>query len=176
MEKYICQGIITEECKINKMDKNKNSTKIWLVILRVLIGWHFLYEGLVKATNPNWSSVGFLMDSEGWFKGIFEAMAANPSILSAVDFVNVWGLIAIGFGLILGLFTRVAIWSGVVLLALYYFSHPPLIGFRYSMPAEGSYLIVNKNLIEMVALIVLSFFRTGTFIGIDRLIFRKKKL
>lgn len=160
------------------MGKNQlsNNSKLWLVVLRVLIGWHFLYEGLVKATNPNWSSVSFLIDSEGWFKGIFEAMATNPSILNIVDFLNIWGLMAIGLALILGLFTRVAIWSGVVLLTFYYLSHPPFVGLRYSMPTEGSYLIVNKNLIELAALIVLSFFNTGKYIGIDRLIFRKKQV
>ena len=38
-----------------------------LVALRVLIGWHFLYEGLAKLVNPDWSSVGFLLDSQGVF-------------------------------------------------------------------------------------------------------------
>ena len=27
-----------------------------LVLLRVLIGWHFLYEGVSKLINPYWSS------------------------------------------------------------------------------------------------------------------------
>ncbi|WP_262487011.1 hypothetical protein [Geofilum rubicundum] len=27
-----------------------------LVITRVLIGWHFLYEGVSKIANPNWSA------------------------------------------------------------------------------------------------------------------------
>ncbi|GAG09256.1 unnamed protein product, partial [marine sediment metagenome] len=42
-------------------------------------------------------------------------------------------------------------------------------------PVEGSYLIVNKNLIEMCALFVLTIFPTGTIIGLDRLIFLKNK-
>ena len=52
--------------------KNINYTTtqlFWLVALRVLIGWHFLYEGLVKVVNPNWSSAGYLMDSQGFFSG-----------------------------------------------------------------------------------------------------------
>ena len=24
------------------------------VLLRILIGWHFLYEGVIKAYNPSW--------------------------------------------------------------------------------------------------------------------------
>ena len=31
-----------------------------LVVLRVLIGWHFLYEGIAKLLNPYWSSAAFL--------------------------------------------------------------------------------------------------------------------
>jgi len=144
-----------------------------MLVLRVIIGWHFMYEGLVKFTNPNWSSVGFLLDSQGWFKGMFESMAANPNVLAVVDFMNIWGLIAIGLGLILGLFTRVATWSGIVLLAMYYLSHPPFVGLKYGMPMEGSYLVINKILIEMVALITLLFVPTGKYIGIDRLICKK---
>ncbi len=82
----------------------------WLVTFRVIIGWHFLYEGMVKVTNPNWSSVGYLLDSSGIFKEFFLSIATNPDILNIADFLNMWGLIAIGLGLILGAFTRVALW------------------------------------------------------------------
>ena len=146
----------------------------WLVVLRVSIGWHFLYEGLAKLGNPNWSSLSYLLDSQGLFRGLFVSMASDPAVLQVVDFLNVWGLVAIGLGLILGLFTRVALFSGILLLAFYYLSHPPFVGLKYAMPAEGSYLVVNKVLIEGVALVVLLFFDTGRAIGIDRFICRKK--
>ena len=95
-------------------------------------------------------------------------MANNPTLLNTIDFLNIWGLIAIGLGLILGLFTPVAISGGVILLGMYYLSHPPFIGLRYALPVEGSYLLVNKTLIEMVALVVLLVFPTGKYIGLDR--------
>jgi thiosulfate dehydrogenase [quinone] large subunit len=152
-----------------------NVQLFWLVSLRVLIGWHFLYEGLAKLMNPNWSSVGYLLDSEGFFKEFYISLASNPTTLGVVDFLNVWGLILIGLGLILGLFTRISTFAGVLLLALYYFSHPPCVGFKYALPMEGSYLIVNKILIEMIALVVLFVFPTGKRIGIDRLICRKNR-
>lgn len=139
-----------------------------LVALRMLIGWHFLYEGVVKLWNPNWSAGGYLQDSAGLFKNLFYWMAGNSSVLSAVDFINVWGLVLIGLGLIVGLFTRWALIGGIVLLAFYYLSHPALIGIKYALPSEGSYLLVNKNLIEMAALAVLLVFPTSHIIGLDR--------
>jgi thiosulfate dehydrogenase [quinone] large subunit len=63
----------------------------------------------------------------------------------------------------------------MMLLFLYYVANPPLIGMNYSMPSEGSYLIVDKNLIELVALALLVYFPSGNIIGIDRLIFSEKK-
>jgi thiosulfate dehydrogenase [quinone] large subunit len=155
---------------------SSKSRAFWLITLRVVIGWHFLYEGVAKLANPNWSSAGYLMDSQGFLKGFFYWLASDASILGVVDFLNVWGLIAIGLGLILGLFTTLALWSGVVLLACYYLSHPPFVGASYALPMEGSYLLVNKTLIELVALIVLAGFPTGRIVGIDRLIFGGKSL
>lgn len=146
-----------------------------LVVLRILIGWHFLYEGLVKVTNPDWTSAGYLLDSGGFMAGFFKSLAASPSMVNSIDFLNEWGLVAIGLGLITGCLTRVAIISGMALLGFYFLSHPPLVGVRYAVPSEGSYLWVNKNLIEIAALFVLYLFPTEREYGIDRLLFGTKK-
>ncbi|MEN8158030.1 MAG: DoxX family protein [Bacteroidota bacterium] len=145
--------------------------QLWsLVILRVAIGWHFLYEGITKLLNPNWSSLGFLMDSKGLFEGLFHSMAGNATVLNVVDFMNVWGLILVGAGLVVGLFTRIAAISGMVLLAFYYLSHPAIIGVTYAIPSEGSYLWVNKNLIELFSIWVILLFPTWKHVGLDRLV------
>jgi thiosulfate dehydrogenase [quinone] large subunit len=60
--------------------KYSNTQLSWLVILRIAIGWHFLYEGMVKLLNPNWSSVGFLLDSNGLLKSFFYSLASDPSL------------------------------------------------------------------------------------------------
>ncbi|MFC1541009.1 DoxX family membrane protein [Candidatus Latescibacterota bacterium] len=148
-----------------------------LVILRILIGWHFLYEGFAKVFNENWTSAGFLAESKWIFSPIFNFIVTHPTILRLVDLANMWGLIAIGLGLILGCFARLASLSGAALLLLYYIANPPFIGYKYTAPAEGSYIIVNKNLIELVALLVLTLFPTGIIIGLDRMIsaYRKKQ-
>jgi thiosulfate dehydrogenase [quinone] large subunit len=141
-----------------------------LAALRILIGWHILYEGFSKLLIPNWSSIGFLGESKWILSGFSQWIISHPGVLNAVDVLNTWGLIAIGLGLILGLFTRVAAISGAVLLFIYYLSNPPLIGLEYTVPTEGSYLIISKTLIEAVALVALAVFPSGLFAGLDSLV------
>lgn len=147
-----------------------NLSMTLLVILRVGIGWHFLYEGLAKLFEPGWTSANYLIGSRWIFSGIFSALALNPVLLKVVDFLNTWGLILIGLGLFLGAFTRIASIAGAFLLVLYYSAYPPFVGMELGVPAEGNYLIVNKTLIEMFALIVLTFIPTGQCFGFDRII------
>ena len=146
-----------------------------LVALRFLIGWHLLYEGIYKLIHPEWSSIAFLAESEWIFAGVAVWITSNPGVLNAVDFLNTWGLIAIGLGLILGLFTRTAAIAGTALLGLYYLFSPPFIGTGTSVPLEGNYLIVNKTLIEAAALALLLLFQTSKTIGLDRLIFAERE-
>lgn len=145
-----------------------------LVSLRMLIGWHFLYEGLAKITNPYWTSAGYLQESQGWFSGFFEGIANSPGALAWADNVNQWGLLLIGLALLVGFFSRTAAFAGVILLALYYLAAPPFPTLEYAMPAEGSYLIVNKVLVELAALLVVMAFPTAHRIGLDRLLVRKR--
>jgi thiosulfate dehydrogenase [quinone] large subunit len=64
-----------------------------------------------------------------------------------------------------------------VFLVMIYLAAPPWIGYFYAIPSEGSYLIVNKNLVEAAALAVIMFTRSGHFAGLDRIVaglFRRK--
>ncbi len=146
-----------------------------LLTLRFLVGWHILYEGAAKALNPQWSSVGFLEESQWIMSGFAQWIISNPNVLSVVDFLNTWGLIAIGLGLILGLFFKVAAIAGSVLLIIYFLNSPPLIGTEYAIPTEGHTLIVDKTLIEAFSLILLALFSTSRIFGLDALISNLKK-
>lgn len=148
---------------------------IALVFLRITIGWHFLYEGLTKLFQPDWSSKTYLMDSKGFLAGFFTWIASHQTVLWIADFLNEWGLTLIGLSLVLGLLTRISAIFGTILLIFYYVSHPAWIGFEYIFPAEGTYFIVNKNIIEIFGLLVVYFFPTGHYIGIERLLCNKKQ-
>ena len=157
-----------------KLTSYSRPQTFWLVILRLFIGWHFLYEGLVKILNPGWTAYPYLMDSKGFLSGFFESIANNPELLNISNYANMYGLAIIGVALIAGCFSRYASIGGIAFLALYYLSHPPYIGTDYMMPTEGSYLWVDKNLIEIGALMVLFYFPTSHLIGLDRYIFNRK--
>lgn len=139
-----------------------------LVGLRLLIGWHFLYEGVVKLLNPNWSSMGYLMGSQGFLKGLFQGIATSSVMVSIADFFTIWAMIFIGVALIIGFLVKPAAFLGIFLLALFYLAYPPFPGIESSAPAEGSYIIINKNLIELFALMVVMAFPTANSYGIER--------
>jgi thiosulfate dehydrogenase [quinone] large subunit len=153
----------------NKLTKGQLS---WLVVLRIFIGWHFLYEGMIKVMNPDWSSVTYLLDSKGWFGKMFINMAGNAGLMKYVDFLNEWALVLIGLGLLAGCFTRISCIGGILLLLLYTMSHPAVLGADYKMPFEGSYFLIDKNLVELAGLGVLFVFPTARIIGFDRFLVR----
>lgn len=144
----------------------------WLVILRVFIGWHFMYEGLVKILNPKWTSLPYLLDSKGPAASFFISLTQNDALMTLINLFNEWILFLIGFCLILGLFSKLASIGGMILLLAYSLSHPALIEVAYLMPFEGSYLWIDKNLVEFAALGVLCAFSTSTIIGLDRLLIK----
>lgn len=131
-----------------------NLKKTLITILRVAIGWHFLYEGLSKLAMGNWSAQSFLANSTGFMAGIYQWIASSASLMNVVDLLNMYGLVFIGLALFLGMYIRYAAIAGAILLALYYFAYPP---FGGALPGfqEGDTYIVNKNFIEALALIAL---------------------
>jgi thiosulfate dehydrogenase (quinone) large subunit len=141
-----------------------------ITVLRVVVGWHFLYEGVAKLTSPSWSAAGYLKQARGPFANLFKWLASQPNLLANADLVTMWGLTLAGVFLILGLFTRLASFAGIGFILLFYLCNPPLVGYFYSIPTEGSYLIVNKNLVELCALVVILVTGSGRFAGLDRLL------
>ncbi len=154
---------------VNLKESKNKIVNISLFLVRIAIGWHFLYEGIVKIYTPSWSAYGYLMDSRWIFSDVFKWMAETPAILKLVNIVNVWGLIIIGLLLMFGVFTRFAAAFGVALLSMYYLAYPPFMGSDYGVVAEGHYLLVNKNLIELLMLVVFIVYPPKNVFGLDRL-------
>lgn len=144
------------------------TVKAIFTVMRIIVGWHFLYEGLSKLMIPEWSSYAYLMESKWLLSGFFHWIIANPTILELVDAINIYGLIIIGLLLILGLFTRLASAFGIGLLMLYYIANPPFI--ESAFPSQGHYFIINMNIIEAGILTTFIILGKDAFWGIDGLI------
>jgi thiosulfate dehydrogenase [quinone] large subunit len=148
-----------------------------LVLLRTLVGWHFLYEGVFKLWRPAWtrdgtllapwSSAGYLRAANGPLAGVFHRLAASPS-LPTIDHLLAIGLVLVGLSLMLGLFTQAGCVGALTLLAMFYLSSIPTRGL-HDPGNEGAYLIVNKNLVEAAAVLAVLAFRTGRIAGLDLL-------
>jgi thiosulfate dehydrogenase (quinone) large subunit len=153
-----------------------------LIALRTVIGWHFLYEAYYKIASPAWSPSGGLLmpwTSAGYLKGatgplakLFQKMV-NAGWTPWIDRSVKVALLLIGFSLLLGLFTRFGGATALFFLSLFYFLYVPMLGVPQPN-AEGTYLIVNKTLIEAVAVMVLLVFDTGRIAGLDLLLSQKR--
>ncbi len=150
--------------------KLSRSAMIAITLLRVIVGWHFLYEGIAKLTSSSWSAAGYMKASRGPFADVFRWIASQPHLLDNANQITMYGLTIVGVLLMLGLFTRLAAIGGIGFILLFYLCNPPFIGYFYSIPTEGSYLIVNKNLVELCALVVILLTRSGLFAGLDRIL------
>lgn len=144
-----------------------------LALLRVAAGWHFAYEGIAKLVVKDWSAAGYLEVSRWWFSGLFHWIAATPGALKAVNWIVPWALLLIGLALMLGLFTRAVGIGGILLLLFFWAANPPITGLGMSIPAEGSYVIVDKNMVELLALAVVAAFGAGGHFGLDGMLNRR---
>ncbi|MCA9024344.1 MAG: hypothetical protein KDA86_03935 [Planctomycetaceae bacterium] len=85
-----------------------------------------------------------------------------------INQMTIWSLLILGGLLIVGLFTPLAAIAGAGMLMMFYLAMPPFPGVPETPGPEHS-LIVNKNLIEAVALLAIAFIPTGRWFGLDGL-------
>lgn len=103
-----------------------------------------------------------------------EQLALGPVRLPStpIDRVNkqtMWGLVILGTLLLVGLGTRYAALGGAVMLTMFYLAMPPWPGVPEAPGPEHSF-IVNKNFIEVLALLAIAALPTGQWFGLDRLV------
>lgn len=89
--------------------------------------------------------------------------------LKVVDTLTIAGLTGLGILLIVGLFSRFAAFSAAFMVLGFYLAMPPLPGVPEAPGPEHSF-IVNKNLVEVMALLALASVPTGYWFGLDQVI------
>ena len=106
------------------------------------------------------------------------AMPAEDTPLHKSDMMAMWGLLILGSLLILGFFTRFAAILGAAMVLSFYLVIPPWPGVPPAPGPEHS-LYINKNMIEVIALLAIAAMPTGSWFGIDaffaRLFFKSKE-
>lgn len=149
--------------------------------LRVAVGSIFLWAGLEKAFGAGekgWSAAGFLGNATGGTLGwpfvsgeavagtiynptheLWVGLAANTGLMSAVDFLVVFGQIAIGAALILGLATRFASMAGALMMLLFFVA-----------AWDFEFGIVNQHLAYAVVTAFIGYIGAGRYFGLDGVI------
>src|SRR5688500_15204027 len=140
------------------MDGLTTFQRVSLILVRTVIGWHFAYEGLYKLLLPGWtregarlaawSAKGYLQASTGPFAPLLHRLG-DSAAAPWIDTLMPIALLLVGLSLMLGLFTQLGCLGAIGLLTMFYVSMPPTSGLPQP-GAEGAYLLINKNLIELL--------------------------
>ncbi len=95
------------------------------------------------------------------------------TMLRIVDLSTIAGLTILGLLLLFGFFTRFAAVAAAFMLFNFYLAMPPFPGVP-EMPGPEHSFIVNKNLIEVIALLAIAALPTGYWFGIDSWLIGRK--
>ena len=101
--------------------------------------------------------------------------SAPLSFLDVANWLTTFGLCGIGVCLILGFLTPLAAICAAAFLALLYLSFPPWPGLPPNPKTEGHYWIVSKNLVELIACLLIAVTASGHWFGLDALFFGARR-
>jgi thiosulfate dehydrogenase [quinone] large subunit len=155
------------------MERVTKARERGLLVLRLVVGWVFLFAGLEKVFQLGgggpFDASGFLkFGTAGTWPGVAEGVVANPTqsfwvglaadptVMTVINFVVPFGQIAIGAALILGLFTRFASLMGVVMM----------VGFGIAAWDFG-HGIVNQHVVYAILSGILGYTAAGEIYGLD---------
>ncbi len=162
------------------MDAIAKARERGLVILRIVLGFGFLYAGLEKWLNfgggdTPWSAFGFLKFGTGGTipnmvghtdpmshnptQAFWAGLAGDPTLLGIANFLVVFGELAIGAALILGVATRLSGALGALMMFLFWIA-----------AWDFQYGIVNQQFVYMVGAAVLAYASAGKVLGLDALL------
>lgn len=140
----------------------KRAENILIFILRVSMGWVFLFAAIRQIPDPNWSAEAFLGNAS-LFPSFF-SFFTSPEILPLINIVIPWAHLLIGVALITGLGMRLASTGGALLMFLYYL--PRLDGFMIG-PHN---FIVEYHLVYTIIIVYLAVIQAGKIYGLEGVI------
>jgi len=135
-----------------------------ILILRVLVGWAFLYAGAWQVLQ-HYSAAGFLNHVVTFHD--FFAHFATPAMLPYTDFFMRWGHLLIGLSLVSGLLVRISGLFGVLLMITYHFAH-----MDWPFIESHLNLFVDFHLVYATVIAFLVAHKAGHVWGLDGLLAR----
>jgi len=136
-----------------------------------------------KKAARSWLEFGWLKSAlpgragaiyEGWLDRRAEYHPPT-TLLDVANVMTMYGLILMGVCLILGFLTPLSALAAAAFLAMIYFSMPPWPGLPESPKVEGHYWIVSKNLIELIACLLIASTPSAHWAGLDALFFGARR-
>ncbi len=131
-------------------EKEKASAlDVALLLLRIAIGWHFLYEGCWKLMQESgWSCLSYLNAAQGPLAPLFTWMAGLPWLVTTGDWAVQVGLVVIGVSLVTGACARFTALGGIALMAMFYCCQPPEPFATAFSGADGRFFLIERNAVE----------------------------
>lgn len=143
-----------------------------ILVLRLVMGWVFLFAGaekILQIGGAPFDATGFLkFGTMGTWPGVAEGaianpthsfwvgLAADPTLMAAINVIVPFGQVAIGAALILGLFTRFASVMGTSMML-----------FFLVAAWDFGHGIVNSHLVYAIATAFLGYAAAGEIRGMD---------
>ena len=139
-------------------EKEKTSAlDIALLLLRIAIGWHFLYEGCWKLMQEDgWSCLSYLNAAQGPLAPLFKWMAGLPWLVTTGDWAVQIGLVVIGVSLVTGACARFTALGGIALMAMFYCCQPPEPFATAFSGADGRFFLIERNAVEAAGLLLIA--------------------
>jgi thiosulfate dehydrogenase [quinone] large subunit len=148
---------------ISELDKR------FLIIMRLLLAWTFLYAASHQVFDPEFSIVGFLSHTKT-FHTLF-APLTSPAIAPLMSFLVAYGHLAIGLSLLFGFLVRLSAPCGAAILVIYWMAH---MDFPYIENANN--LLVDYHILYAVVAVYLGLKGAGRYFGLDGLLASSPKM
>ena len=105
--------------------KEHPTLKPFMVLLRLAMAWVFLWAGFDKLVN-GFDASGFLVNAtSGPLKDLWVSLGESETYVSIINPVVVWTQLIMGAALLLGAFTRLALFGAASMMFLFYLAQFP---------------------------------------------------
>jgi thiosulfate dehydrogenase [quinone] large subunit len=139
---------------------NTSTTRSIILLMRLAMGWIFVYAASHQVLVPGFSIAGFL-GSTKTFHWLFAPFTA-PGTDAVLSFLVSYGHLLIGLSLITGLMVRISGAFGIAMMVLYWMAH---MDFPYI--SDTNYLLVDPHVLFALTLGLLVAVRAGHIYGLD---------